>query len=181
MGQRIYCSPSKTSIGENIKMNKQEILDEINKTKEHLANMENMLEECEDEIWKPRAGEEYYYLDFGLKIYAVKNFNYPSDIRAIKAYNCFRTKKQAELEAEKILVRRQLEDIARRLNKGRKIDWNNGNQIKYSIYFSFNKIGYIFCCHQKEQGVVYCLDTDFYKVAIQEIGEERLKAYLRGE
>lgn len=30
-------------------MNKQEILEEINKTKEHLANMEKMLEECEYE------------------------------------------------------------------------------------------------------------------------------------
>ena len=33
----------------------------------------------------------------------------------------------------------------------------------------------------KFQGVVYCLDTWFLDVAIQEIGEERLKKYLRGE
>ena len=31
------------------------------------------------------------------------------------------------------------------------------------------------------QGTVYCLDKDFLYVAIQEIGEERLKKYLRGE
>lgn len=30
-------------------MNKQEILEEINKTKEHLANMKKMLAECEYE------------------------------------------------------------------------------------------------------------------------------------
>lgn len=28
-------------------MNKQELIDEINKTKEHLANMEKILKECE--------------------------------------------------------------------------------------------------------------------------------------
>ena len=33
-------------------MNKQEIIDEINKTKEHLANMEKMLKECNGR-WKP--------------------------------------------------------------------------------------------------------------------------------
>lgn len=31
------------------------------------------------------------------------------------------------------------------------------------------------------QGTVYCLDKSFKDVAIQEIGEERLKKYLRGE
>lgn len=70
-------------------MNKEEILKEINKAKEHLSNMQKMLKEC-SERWKPE-------------------------------------------EAENILVRRQLEDIARRLNKGTKIDWNNYNQAKHCI------------------------------------------------
>ena len=30
-------------------MNKQEIIDEINKTKEYLTNLENMLKECKSE------------------------------------------------------------------------------------------------------------------------------------
>lgn len=97
-------------------MNKQEILNEIEKTKEHLANMEKMLEECEYKRWKPKDGQEYYYIDdAGLKIYAGKNLGYLIDKRAIEAYNCFKTKKEAEIEVEKILIRRKLEDIARRL------------------------------------------------------------------
>lgn len=44
-------------------MNKQELINEINKTREHLANMEKMLEECEYERWKPEEGELYYYVD----------------------------------------------------------------------------------------------------------------------
>ena len=31
------------------------------------------------------------------------------------------------------------------------------------------------------QGTVYCLDENFKDIAIQEIGEERLKNYLKGE
>ena len=46
-------------------MNRQEILNEINKTKEHLANMEKMLEEHKDERWKPKPSEEYYCVDDG--------------------------------------------------------------------------------------------------------------------
>lgn len=44
-------------------MNKQEIINEINKTKEHLANMEKMLEECEYESWKPKEGEKFFFID----------------------------------------------------------------------------------------------------------------------
>ena len=104
-------------------MNKQEILDEINKTREHLANL------------------------------------------------------------EKMLIKRRLEDIARRLNKGQNINWNDDNQIKYCICFNFPLDTISICArlHQKLQGSVYCLSDNFKDVAIQEIGEERLKEYLRGE
>ena len=47
-------------------MNKQEIIDEINKTKEHLANMEKMLKECNGR-WKPELNEEYYYVKRKIK------------------------------------------------------------------------------------------------------------------
>ena len=89
----------------------------------------------------------------------------------------------AEKEAEKILIRRQLADIARRLNKGEKIDWNNRQQGKYALCLSSNRdaIEWYSEIYRKVQGTVYCLDSDFYDVAIQEIGEERLKKYLRGE
>ena len=42
-------------------MDREEILDEINKTKEYLANMEKMLKEC-NERWKPELNEVYYYV-----------------------------------------------------------------------------------------------------------------------
>lgn len=120
-------------------MNKQEILNEINKTKEHLANLAKKLEEVS------------------------------------------KTREQAKAEAEKILVRRMLEDIARRLNKGKKIDWNDGEN-KYCIALGTRNYIITECnAVHKLQGVVYCLDNSFRNVAIQEIGEERLKKYLRGE
>ena len=164
-------------------MNKQELQNEINKTKEHLANMEKMLAECEYERWKPVEDETYYYVYSNLEVHADSNYNTLSDMKRIKVYNCFQTREQAEAEAEKILVKRMLEDIARRLNKGEKVDWNDKEQVKYSIYLDVidNEINWDKAIRYISPNIVYCLDESFRDVAIQEIGEERLKKYLRGE
>lgn len=162
-------------------MNKQEILDEINKTKEHLANMEKMLEECEQERYKPKDGDIFYYIDTYCRVIKEQWADMPTDNIHYKKDNCFKTREQAETEVEKILVRRQLENIARRLNKGQEIDWYDGEQSKYCIELYCNNIITNFYLAHKTQGTVYCLDKNFKDVAIQEIGEERLKKYLGGE
>lgn len=164
-------------------MNKQELQNEINKTKEHLANMEKMLAECEYERWKPKKGQKYYYYTTEYKVLYLNWYDTKTDEKLYSTYNCFQTREQAEVEAEKILVRRMLEDIARRLNKGEKIDWKGTYQDKYYIYLDTetDKLIYGESIRSKDQGTVYCLDQDFLDVAIQEIGEERLKKYLRGE
>nr|DAH61747.1 MAG TPA: hypothetical protein [Caudoviricetes sp.] len=163
-------------------MNKQEILDEMNKTKEHLANMEKLLEEVERKRWKPEDNEKYWFItDYGTVNYTLFMPKIQNDNMRFKNYNCFPTREQAELETEKILVRRRLEDIARRLNKSRTIDWNNYEQAKHCIeLYKNNIITNFYSCH-KSQGTTYCLDGDFKDIAIQEIGEERLKKYLRGK
>lgn len=161
-------------------MNKQDILNEIEKTKEHLASMEKMLEECEYERWKPKKYDIFYYLNGFCEVISSKLCDDQSDRMLYETFNCFQTREQAETEAEKILVRRMLEDIARRLNRGRKIDWDDENQEKYFIDYdnARNKFscGYGLCT---SFAPVYCLDKTFKNAAIQEIGEERLKKYLR--
>lgn len=159
-------------------MNKEEILKEIEKTKQHLTNMEKMLKEC-DERWKPKDNEKFWYIDSSGSVnYSL--FMSETESR-FKNYNCFQTREQAEQEAEKILIRRQLEDIARRLNKGQEIDWYNKNQSKHCIELFCNEIMSDSYFTYKTQGTVYCLNKLFKDVAIQQIGEERLKNYLRGE
>lgn len=161
-------------------MNKEEILKEIEKTKQHLTNMEKMLKEC-DEMWKPEKGEMFYYLNsYNIAISETWDASC-SDAEHYNIYNCFQTREQAEQEAEKILIRRQLEDIARRLNKGQEIDWYNKNQSKHCIELFCDEIISDSYFTYKIQGTVYCLNKSFKDVAIQQIGEERLKNYLRGE
>lgn len=164
---------------------KEKILKEIEKAKEHLANMEKMLEECEYERWKPKDHETYYCVcACGNAVQSWYNPEQDTSVQRYNFYNCFKTNEEAHAEAEKILIRRQLEDIARRLNKGRKIDWNDRYQCKFFLMIDFNQNNNLqlfehYCV--KYQGLVYCLDRKFKDIAIQEIGEERLKKYLRGE
>ena len=161
-------------------MIKEQIINEINKTREHLANMEKMLEECERGRWKPKDCEDYWFLSTTLLPVATVMKN-GMDRDRYNSYNCFKTKKEAEQEAEKILIRRQLEEVARRLNKGKEITWSTVGA-KYFIMIDYDgNIVTDFISSIKLQGVVYCLDKNFLNVAIQEIGEERLKKYLRGE
>ena len=164
-------------------MNREQILNEIENTKQHLTNMENMLKECGDR-WKPKDNEQYWYItDYGTVNYTLFMSKIQNDNMRFKNYNCFPTREEAEQELEKILIRRQLEDIARRLNRGRKIDWYNQEQDKYFIRFSYweDRIRLETCWKTKPQGVIYCLDKKFLDVALKEIGEERLREYLKGE
>ena len=165
-------------------MNKEEILQEIEKTIQHLANMEKILEKCEYERWKPKDFSTYFYVDSCMKIEESEFYNdtYIHSER-YNTYSTFKTKEEAETEAEKILVRRQLEDIARRLNRGERIDWDNDAQRKYFIRFNYYQgvIELDSSFRQQFQGVIYCLDKKFLNTAIKEIGEGRLIKYLRGK
>ena len=164
-------------------MNKQEIIDEINKTKEYLANLENMLKECESERWKPKDGDIYYYISEACTVIKSRALAHCIVDEHYHCFNCFKTEEEAQAEAEKILVRRMLEDIARRLNKGEKPDWIKCYQKKY--YLGYNQINSKITLECRTtiiaQGTVFCLDDKFLNVAIQEIGEDRLKKYLRGK
>ena len=163
-------------------MDKQEIIDEINKTKEYLANLEMMLKDCESERWKPEDDDIYYYISEVCTVIKSRAWAHCIVDEHYHCFNCFRTEEEAEAEAEKILVRRQLEDIARRLNKGRKIDWSNENQYKwYFVYDTTFGFATYSVSSITAQGVIYCLDKNFLNTAIKEIGEGRLIKYLRGK
>lgn len=91
--------------------------------------------------------------------------------------NYFQTKEEAKKTFEKIKIYTQLKDLALRLNNGEEIDWENGNQIKYFIYYEnrYKKIFTTAACWSKDLGQIYCLDKNFLDVAKQKIGEANLK------
>ena len=162
-------------------MDKQELQNEIEKARAHIANMEKMLKQCEYERWKPKIDDIFYSLSGYGEVKRVYFCDDQSCRMLYEAFNCFKTYEQAKVEAENILVRRMLEDIARRLNKDKKIDWMS-DQNKYFIYLGAHDTLTFGCAFiAKTQGTLYCLDANFLSIAKSEIGVERLKKYLRGE
>ena len=90
-----------------------------------------------------------------------------------KAFKDVDAKNKAE---EKRSIYIKLKNLAERLNKGQKIDWNNTDEDKYSIYYNCTdkklKEECINVC--RNQGTIYCLNKNFLDIAKEEIGEENL-------
>lgn len=163
---------------------KQKILNDIEEAQRKLDEARKKLDEYNTgyKRWKPENDETYFYvISNGVVGQDRYNKEFATDERRYNFYNCFKTQEEAKQEADKIFVRRQLEDIAKRLNKGEKIDWDNNEQSKYCIGLHCNNPVIYFVFTRKNQGTVYCLSSNFLDVAKREIGEDRLIKYLGGE
>ena len=166
-------------------MNKEEL-------QELVSDLQKQLQEAQDKLenlgkngrFKPVEGETYYFVDSDNGISdTVFNNSFAGDCNRFHSYNCFKTEEEAEKEATKIIIRRQLEDIARRLNGNEKIDWYDIDQNKYYAYYD--------CCSGDLElantwacpspGVVYCLSKDFVQIATKEIGARELADYITGQ
>lgn len=169
-------------------MNKQEILNEIDTLKQKISQLEEKVTEEENSNygrWKPAKNEVYYMICLNGKTNASCYNDDELNQSILKFYNCFKNKEEAEQEAEKILVRRMLENIARRLNGDTRVDWLDACQPKYYLVYNFlyfnsgQEVRHTYT--RKTQSTVYCLDPNFINIAIKEIGKERLIKYLKGE
>lgn len=130
-------------------------------------------------LWKPKEGEKFCFINYvghiECEVYLAES---PQNFY-ISIGNCFKTREEAEKHLEHLKVETQLKNIAARLNKGREIDWSNTDD-KYCLSICANEE--IITATQKygkTQGTIYCLDENFKDVAIAEIGEERLREYLK--
>ena len=93
----------------------------------------------------------------------------------------YATKEARDKAVFKMEIETKHKNIAERLNNGRKIDWEDEDQNKYEIYYDYirKKIECRAFCYCKDQGVIYCLNKNFLKVAKKEIGEEDLIKYFK--
>lgn len=159
----------------------QELIDDLQK---QLQNAQEKLENLnKNSYWIPQKNEEYWYIDSTYDVLNTYTTWCELDRGRCGAFNCFKTKKDAERERNKILIRRKLENLARRLNGNEKINWNNFSQIKYHIMYDFERacFDYVINYNYIDEGTIYCLNKNFLNEAIKEIGEQELKDYIIGE
>ncbi len=168
---------------ENFVNKEKEIETFGNTIKEYLGSFYNKIKKPEQQYgrWKPKIGDICWFISDSCKILSLYWYDCQLDKIRYSIGNIYQTKEQAEQALERMKIRTQLEDIALRLNKGQKIDWNDVRQEKYYLLYDIEE--HILAQDYRtisQTDDVYCLEP-FLRVAIKEIGEERLAKYLKGE
>ena len=154
--------------------------EELERDLEELGTQINELEEKKitksDKRWRANPEERYWYIGRSGAVCYLVEMNDHLDKSLYEIGNYFRTEEEAKRAVEKIKIYTQLKDLALRLNKGKKIDWDNSAQTKWHIYYNHEDgLTTIDSYSYQEIGQIYCLDSRFFDTAKREIGEENLK------
>lgn len=160
---------------QNITVNMENLSQEERST---LLSLIEKANKPKNKVWKPEKGEKYYYSysDGFIKESTWDNVNVDKNRYAIG--NCFKIKEEAKFAIEKLKVINELKRFALEHNE-EEIDWGNGSQYKYYLYFNHyeNRICISACTYYQYTQCIYFTSSEIAQAAIQEIGEERLKKY----
>ena len=78
-------------------MNNKEIMEKISELEQQIAELkETAQKQDEPKAWKPKAGEDYWYISESMSATNADFCEDDFDNRVIKSNNCFRTKERAE-------------------------------------------------------------------------------------
>lgn len=123
--------------------------------------------------WIPEEGEEYWFTSaFEEEPDNYTNTNTCQDKNAFEKFRVFKSKEEAEFEAEKMKVTRKLEKYAREFIEG---DFN------YYIYANNSERAINFYCMQTKQLQGLCFESkEKAREAIKAVGEDRILKYYFG-
>lgn len=153
-------------------------LEELKKKYEELEKeIERLEKEKSCKRWRAEEYDDYFCVNSFGNINRIQEQNDNNDNFAYKSRNYFKTREEAEEHLDRLNTYYDLMDLAEELNNGEKIDWDNTEQGKFSIYYELEnkKLNYTISHYVKELGSIYCLDEDFLEKAKERIGEVRLK------
>lgn len=161
---------------DEIKVNLENLTEEERKTLMALVDKGNKQKSVR---YKPQIDERYWYVDAEgiVSSYGWENDNIDNEIFAFN--NCFPTKEEAEAVAKKKRVLAKMEIFAKEHNEG-EIDWDNINQPKYIISYSYHEsilrisdMYYVF-----DFGSVYFTSKEVAQACIDELGDEIISAFV---
>jgi len=122
--------------------------------------------------WIPKRREIYWLLDNTIGVYYNRNSFSDIDNHVFQYSKVFKTKEEAEFEAEKMKVTRELEKYAREFIEG---DFN------YYIYANNSERAINFYCMQTKQLQGLCFESkEKAREAIKAVGEDRILKYYFG-
>ena len=137
----------------------------------------------ENKRWKPEYNDPYYYITGHGGINRCNSCICDEiDNKRFNLRNCFKTKEEAKFELERRKIIAELQNYADEHNTT-DIDWNNHNQGKYFIYYSYalNKLD-ISCTSFSKQAVnvVYFTSREIAESAVKYVGKDRILKYIFG-
>lgn len=100
------------------------------------AEMQKKQEELKP--WKPKNGEDYFYICIDFTIDSWENVDDDTDKRNFRIGNCFPTEERAEQVAKKMRLLLRLEQLHDMLCPDYVPDWE-GDRLKFQIYFSHSQ------------------------------------------
>ena len=89
----------------------------------------------EPKPWKPKDGEDYFYICIDFTIDSWENVDDDTDKRNFRVGNCFRTEERAEQVAKKMRLLLRLEQMHDMLCPDYVPDWKD-DRLKFQVYFS---------------------------------------------
>ena len=151
---------------------------------EFLGKLEELEKEAEaqkeqEELkpWKPKDGEEYFYIYDTLKTGSDFNWGNSIDYKRIKAGNCFLTKERAEQVAEKMQLLLRLEQLHDMLCPDYVPDWDNPSEKKFCLAHVYPEdFWFVDELHDTEYPTVY-FDTEENAEKALKILNKEIKNY----
>lgn len=134
--------------------------------------LEQLKAEKENEPWKPKGGEFYWYIDDDVDSCTARWSGYSMHENRYAIGNAFRTNEEAEFRAEQLKVEAELRRFARPFI----VDEKN-----YAIYFDHHINDIFIDCYFYTQGRnIQFASAEIAQKAIDTVGAERIKKYYFG-
>lgn len=107
----------------------------LEKLEELQKEAEAQKEQEELKPWKPKYGEDYFYIGIDFTIDSWENEDGDTDKRNFRIGNYFRTKERAEQVAEKMRLLLRLEQLHDMLCPDYVPDWSNEDEHKFYLFY----------------------------------------------
>ena len=147
------------------------LFQELKELKIEVATLEEKIKAILEEEFNLKNGDEYWVVDGSGEPINQRWEGYPYDKIALENNAIFKTQEEAEFEAERLKVLRELEKLGRAFKP---------HEDNYVISFSHNAglkvVGYVTTV--TSYGNYYFDTEEEAKQAIEKIGEGRIKKYL---
>lgn len=157
---------------------------------EEVLRLQNQLQQAQQRlenykqsiVFIPVEKEPFWFLDSSGNPIS-ESYTNSCDKPKVDFGNCFRCLEEAVVSSKFIYITRKLKSIARELNQGSTIDWNNSKQKKYYICLDTSKKDSVLKLNEaftvKSTGTVYCLNNKFLEVCIERLSQQSLMDYLK--